>query len=326
MKNFPLSVFRFPLSALLVLLFASCEKVVEFDIDDTQRQVVVNALPMTDSTFFVNITYSRFFLDNQAFAPVTDATVTLSANGTPVAFAGRNEGNYNFTYTVAAGDSLELSVDIPGRPTITAATRALAMPSVTSLTALIDTLQPITAGEIAFQLDDQQGLANHYLIYIAERDSGSRWNWWEERWDTIDTVRNAYFNCYNREVTDPTVNSESGFMDYFTRLLFSDDNIDGQSYEMLLSIPMFKDTAEHPILRQYTLVVESLSPEAFTYITQVAASQGAESYFAEPAQIYSNINGALGIFAAIARREFPITFTYKEADELQTLQRKPRKP
>lgn len=297
------------------LLAFSCEKVVEFEIDDVERQVVVNALPCTDSTFFVNVTYSRFFLDNQAFPPVTNATVTLDVNGFSQPFLQRDGANYMFSYTVAAGDSLTLTLDIPGRSTITAGTRAVAMPDIDSLIAEIDTLQPITAGDISFTLTDPANLKNYYLIYISERDSGSRWNRWEEKWDTIDTVRNAYFNCFNHEITDPEVNSAEGMMDYFTRLLFTDANIDGQSYETKLTIPMFKDTAEHPIERTYTLVVESLSPEAHRYLKEVAVAQGAGSYFSEPAQIFSNIRGALGIFAAIARREFQITFKYKETEE-----------
>lgn len=310
MKYPHVSTFNFRLATFLffALLFASCEKVVQFEIEDIQRQVVVNALPTTDSIFFANISYSRFFLDNQEFPPVTDANVTLDVNGTAMPFSGRNGANYRFAYTVNAGDSLTLTVELPGRAPIIAGTRAVALADISGLCTEIDTLQPITTGNITFTLNDPSNEKNHYLIYIAERDSGRQWNRWEEKWDTIDTVRNAYFNCYNREITDLEVNSAEGFMDYFTQLLFSDAKIDGQSYETTLSIPMFKDTAEHPIERHYTLVLQQLSPEAHRYITEVAAAQGIGQYFAEPARIYSNIRGALGIFAAISRREIPIKF------------------
>lgn len=298
----------------VALLFTSCEKVVEFDIEQTEPFVVVNALPSTDSLLFVNITYSRFFLDNQPFRPVTDATVTLYVNGTPMAVTQRDGANYISTYNVVAGDSLTISVDVDGQ-TISGSTRAVALPNISTPIAEIDTLQPITAGNITFTLSDMPDKHNYYLVYISERDSGTQWNQWEERWDTIDTVRNAYFNCLNREVTAPSVNRAEGMMDYFTQLLFTDSLIDGQQYELTLSIPMFRDTAEHPIERQYTLIIQSLSPEAFRYTVAVGAAQSIGQYFAEPAKVYSNISTGYGIFAAIARRNIPIEFIYKQQDE-----------
>ena len=91
----------------------------------------------------------------------------------------------------------------------------------------------------------------------------------EKKWDTIDTVIHPYFNCVNEEIIAPTVNSTEGFMKYFNGLLFIDSLIDRQSYEVKLSLMMLKDTAEHPLLREYSLVVESLSPEAFRYTKEV---------------------------------------------------------
>ena len=297
---------------IICALFASCEEVVEFDIEDTKPFVVVNALPNTDSLLFVNITYSRFFLDNQPFRPVTDATVTLDINGTTYAISQRDGANYLSNYIVTAGDTLTLTVAVPGYETITAGTRAVPLPDITSLVTEIDTLQPITAGEISFTLTDPANTKNYYLVYISERDSGTQWNLWEEKWDTIDTVTHSYFNCLNRKITDPQVNLTENMMEYFNQLLFKDSLIDGQQYDIKLSIPMLRDTAENPIQREYTLVIESLSPEAFRYTAEVTAAQGIGQYFAEPTRIYTNLSGALGIFAAIARREFPITFTYKE--------------
>ena len=74
-------------------------------------------------------------------------------------------------------------------------------------------------------------------------------------------------------------------------------------------------TAEHPLQREYTLIVEALSPEAYAYTKEVMAARGMASYFAEPARVYSNLSSGIGIFAAIARRQYPLTFTYKEAEE-----------
>lgn len=300
---------------IVCTLFCSCEKVMEFDIEESERMVVVNSLPSTDSLLFVNITYSRFFLDNQPFIAVTDATVSIEVNGSTIASTGRDGANYLFNYTATAGDTLTLHVSTPGRPDIIGGTRVVPLPDMLPPLAEIDTLQPITAGNVSFTLNDPAALENYYYIYIEERDSGTRWNEWEKKWDTIDTVIHPYFTCLNTEITNPEVNAIEGFMEYFNGILFTDRDINGQNYETTLSLIMLKDTAEHPLQRDYTLIVEALSPEAYTYTKEVMAARSMGSYFAEPARIYSNLSSGVGIFAAIARRQYPLTFTYKEAGE-----------
>lgn len=303
-------------------MLTSCEKVLDIDVDEGNRYVVVNALPCTDSVLFVNITYSRFFLDNRPFVPIDNASVTIDINGTPTSPTQRDGANYMFSHIVAANDTLTLHVAIPGHDEIVAGTRCVALPAMTTPLAEIDTLQPISQGNISFTLTDPADQENYYYIYVMEYDSGSQWNMWEEKWDTIDTVVNSYFTCFNHEVTGSDVNNSEGMMDYFTSLLFSDRNINGEVYDLLLSIPMFKDTAENPILRRYTLIVESLSKDAFRYITDANQAQGMTSYFAEPARLYCNLSSGLGIFASIARRTYELEFTYMVQPEDAKKQRR----
>lgn len=303
---------RWPLmpALLLAMLVSACESVLEFDDSDLQPFVVVNALPSTDSLFFANVTYSRLFIDNQPFQPVSDAIVTLDVNGTTLHSTGTDGANHLFNYRPAAGDSLTLHVVVPGYEPITGSTRQVALPDMQPPVAEIDTLQPITLGNITFTLTDPAGTDNFYHIYILEHDSGSRWNAWTEAWDTIDTVIHCYFQCLNAEVTVPEVNATQGMLYYFNQLLITDSLINGQSPELTLSVMMLRDTAEHPLQRQYTLVVESLSPEAYRYRTELIQAQGAGQYLSEPMRLYSNLSSGAGIFAAIARRQYPLTFTY----------------
>lgn len=296
----------------LALLTAGCEEVMEFDIDEGSRAVVVNALPCADSTLFVNITYSRFFLDNTPFQPVVGADVSMDINGTMYSYSSYADGNYFFGQTLNGGDTLTMHVNIAGREEITGGTRVPYLPNMLNFKAELDTLQPITAGELSFTLVDDASQRNYYYIYISERDSGCRWNHWEEKWDTIDTIRHSYFSCLDLDISSPEVNSSEGLFGYFSSLLFTDSLINGQHHEMLISLMLPRDTAEHPIQRDYTLVVQSLSPEAYRYRLEVAKAGSIEQYFAEPSPIYSNIKGALGILGGISQRVIPLVFTYKD--------------
>ena len=299
---------------VIPLLMPACEKIVEFDVEEMTPMVVVNSLPCTDSGLFVNITYSRFFLDNSTFRAVEDASVSIDVGGRLYYSTGRDGANYLLPYTATAGDTITLHVAVDGRE-ITGGTRIPPLPPIENYSALLDTFQPITSGEIRFTINDHAGTDNYYYIYISERDSGTRWNDWFECWDTIDTTYHCYFNCTDLDLTSPEVSSMEGFMGYFNNLLFTDKRIDGESHEVLMSIMMLKDTAEHPLKREYTLVIQSLSREAYIYREAVMAAGSMASYFAEPARVYSNLSSGIGIFAAFSKREYPITFIYKEPEE-----------
>lgn len=320
MKHKRLSTLLLPI--LVLFLFGGCEEVMEFDIEEGERHVVVNALPCTDSVLFVNVTYSRFFLDNQSFLPVTGATVTVDVNGVSIASTTQEGANWMFGYTATAGDLLTVHVSVAGREEVSGTTVVPSLPDMTVPVAEIDTLQPISAGEITFSLSDPVEVSNYYYIYVLEHDSGSRWNRWEEKWDTIDTVVYAYFNCLDVQLTDPSVNRTEGLFGYFDRLLLSDSLINGETHEVLISLPMFKDTAENPIRREYTLVVESLSEEAFHYVYAVTKAQSMTQMFAEPERIYTNLTGGLGIFAGIAKRVYRLEFVYKEQEDPPRLPRR----
>lgn len=307
------------ISLFAAILFASCEKVVEFDVGEMKPLIVINSLPNTDSMFFVNITYSRFFLDNRAFDSVTNATVTVDINGTPLSSYGHSGANYLFNYRATEGDSLTLHVSVPGHDEIIGGTRIISLPDMQPPLAEIDTLLPILQGNITFTISDPQDRENYYYIYIAEHDSGSRWNNWDNRWDTIDTVIHPYFFCLNADITDAEVNTTMGALNYFNELLFVDKRINGTNCEITLSVLMLKDTAENPIMRDYTLVVESLSREAYLYLKDVKANRDMQNYFAEPARLFSNLSSGLGIFASIGRQKYHLTFTYKAIPEEKSL-------
>lgn len=310
-------VYFFIAMVATLLLCTGCEKVVEFEIEDTERDVVVNGLPCTDSMLFVNLTYTRFFLDNREFLPVTNADVSVDVNGVLHTFSSREGANYLFNYYCTEGDTLTVHVNIEGRNEIVGGTRVPALPAIDSLSMILDTTMPfLNSGEVSFVLNDNAMQSNYYYIYITERDSGSRWNEWYHKFDTIDTVYNAYINCMDLSITSSSVNSSEGILGYFNTLLFTDSLINGEEHKISMSIIIPKDTAEHPLQRDYTLVIESLSREAFLYRRAILQATSMSQSFAEPAEIYTNLGrGNLGIFAAIAKRVYPVTFIYKEPEE-----------
>ena len=89
------------------------------------------------------------------------------------------------------------------------------------------------------------------------------------------------------------------------RLAFLDRNIDGQQYQVPLFILQTRDTTEVPPFKhEYMVEVESVTPARFRYILSASSQGGMTSFFAEQGEVYSNVEGALGIFAGSAKRKF----------------------
>ncbi len=61
-----------------------------------------------------------------------------------------------------------------------------------------------------------------------------------------------------------------------------------------------------PYVHQYTLDVETVSPDRFRYLKDIANATSMLQLLTEPPAVYSNVQGALGIFAANARCRIPL--------------------
>lgn len=290
---------------------SSCQKVVEFDVDDLQTHVVLNGVPSVDSTMFVNVSYSRFFLDNSQYLAASGAQVTLWVNGSPMSPNSYRAGNYFFPYTVTAGDSLRVEVLLEGREPVTAATRVPHMPVVDSVAAVLDTNQILPTIGIHCRLHDPVG-TNYYRFFVIERDSGERYNTWTHEVEHIDTMGTIYFSCIDPNLIDAEATSMEGLMGaFFGELMCKDVHFDGETYGLDFGLISFPDTAEHEGFKHwYWLCIESLSADYYNYRTSVSKANGMSSYFAEPEKLYTNVTGGLGILGGKARIKIPLTVTY----------------
>ena len=301
----------------LSVFFASCEEVIPVDPDTSESQLVLNAVPSAGKQLSVYFAYSRYFLDNSNNHPVPDITMTISVNGRDYS---RPDSvvrcNYWFPYTLQPDDSLAIRIDAGGHH-VSAHTYVPRLPQVENFTAIIDTSG--TIGEsvglgafrlmaLNFDLTDYPSHDDYYCITLEQRDSGSRYYEFLDRYDTVDTSFLTYFICLDRSLTAPEVAAIPGMGDaFFNRLLFSDKNIEGKTHNTGLMLLMLKDTTEiEPFVHQYTLHIESVTPERMRYLTDIATATSLMQIFSEPAGIYTNVTGALGIFAGNARRTYPI--------------------
>ncbi|MDY6372424.1 MAG: DUF4249 domain-containing protein [Bacteroidales bacterium] len=311
------SILNFQFSILLLLLlFTSCEKVIEIDDDPSAAKLVLNGLPVPDQRAFVYFAHTRFFLDPSNDQPVPGAQLTLSVGGVPYAPDSVSRCKYFFPYTLAEGDSLSIDVTTP-RGTVHGRTYIPYTPHLTDISIRNHSGAALRYYRAEFTLHDRPDLTEYYNLTVSVRDSGLRRNHWRRVYDTlsgtwhpsidtIDTVRNTYFLL----PSNPEIQGDNSFIlpmagRIYTRNIFIDSAINGQVYPVTLNIINLRDTNEIPPFKhEFTVQLQSLTPACLRYLIDVSRQGSGNNFFAEQGQVRSNLEGALGVFAGSATNQF----------------------
>ena len=303
---------RFILLPLILLIFSSCEKVIEFDTSVSQSEMVLNAIPSVEKQLFVYFANTHFFLDTTNYQPISNPDMVMSINGIDYRPTSIDRCNYFFDYIVQEDDSLSIRIQ-SGNRTVTAHTTVPRMPRISQPAAFTNDSGAFHLLIVNFNIDDYPDHKDYYCISLRQRDSGSRYSPYFERYDTIDTTFTTYFLCNDKDLVDPTISSIMSVQGFspFSQLLTPDSNFDGENHNTTLTVIRLRDTNEViPYIHQYTLDVETVSPDRYRYLKDIVNATSMLQLLTEPPAVYSNVSGALGIFAANAKRSFPlITFT-----------------
>lgn len=287
----------------MVLLWG-CEKTLDVE-EPAERELVLNAVPAAGRQAFVHFGYTRFFLDTDNDQPVSGAEVTLTVNGVPLSPVSIYRSKYFFNHVLQEDDTLSVDIWAAGR-TVHAETYVPLYPVVDSVQNIYLPTSTFNYVVSSFYLTDHAGRAEYYNVTVTERDSGVRFNDWTGKYDTVDTVHSAMVVVpFSEEITasDVAVYSPLG-----GRLMFLDRNIDGQRYQVPLFILHRKDTTEvAPFKHEFTVEVESVTPARFRYIMSASSQGGLTSFFAEQGRVFSNVEGALGIFAGSAKQKYSVS-------------------
>lgn len=307
---------------LALLLLCSCEDVLEFDPGDISPYPVMVAKPDTgDSLISVYISNSRFFLDDYNDPQtIAGATVVMHVNGTPLTGVYDNTSDrYLFAVHPQPGDTLHLTAQVPGfdQP-MSAGTRVPKLPQVEITDFVIDTTDFYVNDwdsswyrgnyyyRIKFKLHSSSPL-EYYSVRVLSSEGGIYGDTTHTVWDTNEA--NFFYVAF--KVNDPIVNTtniedllegetSSGF--YGNTMFFSNEMFQNGEHEFTIEYEQWGgnyggntlDYSQIPIL----LKVQSLSRELYLYSVTKDAQDNVDLFFSEPVQVYSNIQGGVGIFGA----------------------------
>ena len=105
---------------LVLTIFLSCEKELVYDLEGFDPYVVVNSIISTDSTYSVNLTYSKSIFDQGDFQPVEDAVIFIAVkdedNIRRQEFTLNHQGNglYTRDNNPSEGKTYEMLIEVNG--------------------------------------------------------------------------------------------------------------------------------------------------------------------------------------------------------------------
>ena len=292
---------RYTIGFVLLLSLAACETVVDIDLPEGQSKLTLNALFGPDSIMNVSLYPSKEALESGNYLAIENATITVS--GTDGQVATTNKLGID-VFTLESVYKLAIKAKAGVVYTITASAEGYApVVSVTSIPEPVDIVRVDTGtvftdgyeeGQLSITLTDPSRIGNLYelkfyvLIYYP---------------DTLDGKLIYYPTT--QEVYAYSRNNDFFNSDYSSELIFTDELFDGKTYTALVNYyNEFKDdggdsTQITDYLSSYLVTeLRSLSTDYFAFKSSYSRYQfSTGDPFAQPVQVYDNIDGGFGIFA-----------------------------
>jgi len=269
----------------IAFFFNSCEKEIPLDDQEKAPRIVINGIFSANDTMRIHISESRNILYEGELPNITNADAKLlDANGNVIGtFLHEGDGYYVMTEVIPqVGSVYGITVAATGFTSVSASSYT---PEVLS-SVQIDTLRTgeTMKYEIIFQDDPNE--INYYSLSLKKL------YYYYDSW-TGDTVlyEDNYF-CTNEVIVQSGYSDVNGDICGMA-MLFSDATFNGQNYSFSCSnyISVWEDTC------RMVATLSSVSEDYYKYnVTLAKYEQTQGDPFAQPVQVYSNIENGFGIF------------------------------
>lgn len=283
------------------MAFISCETVVNIDIPLEKPKLVVNSLFTPDSVWQVKVSLNRHILTDLPFFPaVEDAKVGIydSKDHLISTLAHKGVGVYRADTSPSPEGSYTLKVETVTNPNTFAISQIPLVVPITSVKVVSDTSNfPFMNEEIVMKVNFVDPTKkNYYLLKVLQEG-------YYIDYRTKDTVN--FRSEINFTPVDPAYEND---YDSRTGMLFNDNLFNGKNYGFLMKInpsilmPNNKNSAT-----RVDVILFSVSEAYYQYFT----SKNLQDYtrgdpFAQPVQVFTNVENGLGIFAGYSASVFKL--------------------
>ncbi|MBN1119156.1 MAG: DUF4249 domain-containing protein [Bacteroidales bacterium] len=326
---------------MLLIFTVSCDSIVEIEIEDVEKLIVVNSVISPDSPISVNLSLTRHILDNaeiqQMIPPKYNPNIKLFVNNEYSEDLAYNEitKKYVSSFKPQIGDSYSIEIIQDGYEPVTATSVIPENVKIVSIdTATIDDDpggSSYNGGYGVFvsdenlhceiEIDDPEGVKNYYMISMSA--DVSRMEWRDTSYYVVDSVFfNEIWYTELREVTsyekytrylNENLLFSSGdlsilFHDYQGYVL-DDSFFDGKKYSIKTKIPVQNLYSLDSAI--VTIKVKTLSEDYFRYLnTRFRHYSSKDDFFTTPVIVYDNIEGGVGVMGAYSTDSLSFSVSY----------------
>jgi hypothetical protein len=280
---------------LILFVFFSCQKVLDLDADTKKSKLVVNTLFSEEKEWRIELTKSLSVLDGGELSFIDNAQVNiLDENNNLVESLPYGFGYYKSALGLKpiAGKKYKIEVSAPN---FTAVSAADFCPSIVPILN-IDTSFVITAfaekkytATINFQ--DPPNTENFYGI---ELEVSSYTRTYFPALGIWDTTFNSSDKVYLSS-SDPLIDN-GGTDSYSQTLTFKDNLFNGQQKSLSVNYMIYESGSPNQFFVK-NLRLSSYTEASYNYSKSIEAYLNTEGNpFAEPVQVYSNVDNGFGIF------------------------------
>ena len=296
------------LSVALILIISACEKKLDIDIPEGEKHIVVNGIINTDSILTVSVSKSQNILDNDDISFLTEADVKLYRNDIFVQnLIHIDLGVYISTVVPDIGVNYKINVDYDNLKSVNA---DMILHNPVEIVS-VDTIVEVHTNENG-EFGSYQEYEIHYKIKIEDDENTNDYYFlalsliqpfYEYDEYGLPTFvgyeeTNEYFNTNDPVFRD---NNNEFTLDGMFGCVFTDELFNGTQYTVNISTAYFFDGFAGKLDgEEYLIKVKLLTvnEDIYRYITSYNLNQQTKyDPFAQPVQIYSNIENGLGLFS-----------------------------
>ncbi len=305
------------------LSFLSCTKELDLLFPQTGEQIVLNSILYPDSLIQVSITKTLPISNaDDKFPVITNAVVRLYENEQLLGNLTFQDSIYVLDYYPKAGQQYSIEVEVPGYAMLTASD-VVPYPLEAEACFAKERYDAAYYAWVRAHIQDRPLEVNYYWLdllvtgyaRLCEFIPGDRTTYHCLGSDTsrTETERPYYMHSYSTipdKFNASVDNTLGGVTQYETFMRVEDQAIDGEDVELIITAigGMFQYTAIEKLGSRFaTLNIVSASQHYDRYLKSsliyflnngTGEDDDSPNPFAEPTQIYSNVENGTGIFAA----------------------------
>ena len=286
---------------LIMIAVSACEKIIDIDLPERELHIVINGMINRDSLISVQVSKSKGILDNSAISYLPGAVVKLYGNDEFIENLKYTE-NGIFISKIQPYDEIRYTIDAeyPDLVSVAASTQIPAHPFIVS----IDTFTEISIPDNDYGMGE---IDTHYKIKIRDDDNSKNFYFLalshviaDEGFDDDPYVGEEYEFFTDYDSDDIIFQSgNEGFSFYnIDGRVFSDEYFNGTEYTIDISVEDYYDeyTGMNIYSKDY-IYLFSISKEFYLYVISYNMNNmSIDNPFAQPVQVYSNVENGLGIF------------------------------